>query len=102
MQHRLQQYANKLAENTNITINHQPLENIDTFKYLGRPMSATSNDIPAVNYNLKKSKKTWGRIRILSNREGADKKTSTNFYKTIIQSTLLYGSETWQLPQHGI
>jgi hypothetical protein len=101
-QHRLQQQANEIAESIDININNQAIEHIETFKYLGRIMSATSNDIPAVNHNLKKSKITWGRIRILLKREGADKKTSLNFYKTIIQSTLLYGAETWQLPQHGV
>jgi Reverse transcriptase (RNA-dependent DNA polymerase) len=59
---RLQQYHNEIAEQTAIMINEQPVENVNTFKYLGRHLSATSNDIPAIMHNLKKAKKTWGRI----------------------------------------
>jgi hypothetical protein len=55
-------------------------------------------------YNLiyKNQKKSWGRIRILLKREGADQRTMANFYKTIIQSTLLYAAETWHLQQNAI
>jgi hypothetical protein len=56
-QHHLQQQANEAAEFTTIHINNIAIKIIDTFKYLGCPLSATSIDILAVNYNLKKSKK---------------------------------------------
>jgi hypothetical protein len=90
--------ANEFAEDTTLTICGIEIEKVDTFKYLGRPLSATSNEIPAINHNLRKAKKTWGRIRNLLKREGSDVKTSATFYKTIVQSTLLYGAETWDTP----
>jgi hypothetical protein len=99
---RLQQQANEYAEDTVLQIQDLPIANVDTFKYLGRMLSATSNDTPAIQHNIMKAKKTWGRIRTLLKREGADKRTATNFYKAIVQSTLLYASETWQTTQDAL
>jgi hypothetical protein len=36
-------------------------------------------------------------VSIILIREGTDTKTRTNFYKVIVQSTLLYDSDTWTL-----
>jgi hypothetical protein len=96
-QHRLQQYSNESAENTTIQISGTDIEIVDTFKYLGRHLSATGNDAIAVKHNLHKARKVWGRISIILKRENADKITMSNFYKAVVQSTFLYGSETWVL-----
>jgi hypothetical protein len=101
-QSRLLQVQNEQAQTAEININNTKIEHVDTFKYLGRPLSANSNDIPAAHYNLRKATKTWGHINTLLKREGANKTTMANFYKAIIQSTLLYASETWNIPQQGI
>jgi hypothetical protein len=39
----------------------------------------------------------WGQLSIILKRENADKITMSNFYKAVVQSTLLYGSATWVL-----
>jgi hypothetical protein len=96
MQRHNQQQQSEMAEQTTITINDIEIQNVDTFKYLGRYISATSTDTVAINYNLRKARKTWGRISIILKREGATKKTMGNFYKAVVQSVLLYASETWQ------
>jgi hypothetical protein len=95
-QRRQQQKQNEIAEATTVEINDTVIENVDTFKYLGRPISATSTDTVAINYNLRKARKTWGRISTILKREGANTKTMGNFYKAVVQSTMLYASETWQ------
>jgi hypothetical protein len=91
-----------MAEISTVTINNVTITNVDTFKYLGCPLTATSTDLTAVNTNLQKSRKTWGRISTVLKREGADRKTMANFYKTVVQASLLYASETWKLPNHGL
>jgi Reverse transcriptase (RNA-dependent DNA polymerase) len=101
-QRRLQQLHNETAENADVSINDTIIEHVDTFKYLGRYLSATSNDIVAVNHNLRKATKTWGRLSTILKREGANKQTMGNIYKTIIQASLLYTSETWHIPKHGL
>ena len=45
--------------------------------------------------NLRKARKRWAMVSRLLAREGASPKVSASFYKAIVQSTLLYGSETW-------
>jgi hypothetical protein len=73
-QHCIQQYHNELAKHTSI-MNHNPaVENVDTFKYLGCHLSATSNDIPAISYNLKNAKKTWDGIKFFSKGKGPTKR----------------------------
>jgi hypothetical protein len=77
---------------------------VDTFKYLGRPLSATGNDMVAIKYILSKARKTWGRFSTILKREGADIKTIANFYKAVVlvQATLLYGSDTWHIPKNAL
>jgi Reverse transcriptase (RNA-dependent DNA polymerase) len=93
---RILQQQNELAETSVLTINGTELEHVQQFKYLGRPISTTSNDQVAINYNLQKAKKQWGRIANILRREGAEPKTMGNFYRSVIQSVLLYSSQTWQ------
>jgi hypothetical protein len=99
---RINQQHSELAEISTVTINNITIDHVDTFKYLGRHLTATSTDITAVNSNLQKSRKTWGRISTVLKREGVDRKTMANFYKTVVQASLLYASETWKLPNHGL
>ena len=48
------------------------LEAVDSFTYLGRVMTAGDNDWPAVAGNLKKARRSWGRLsRILTRLEKA-------------------------------
>jgi hypothetical protein len=70
---------------------------VEIFEYLGRQLSATGSDATAVKHNLQKASKVWGRISIILKRKNTDKLTMANFYKALVQSTLLYGSEAWVL-----
>jgi hypothetical protein len=99
---RQQQYLNELAQQTTIQIADTDLQNVDTFKYLGRPLSATGNDMVAIKYNLSQARKTWGRMSTILKREGADTKTMANFYKAVVQASLLYGSDTWHIPNNAL
>jgi hypothetical protein len=78
-QRRLTKQHSEMAELSSITINNVPSDNVDTFKYLGRPLTATSTNITAVNTNLQKSRKNWGRVANILKREGAGWKTMANF-----------------------
>lgn len=71
------------------------LESVTSFKYLGRYLSNTDSDWPALYKNLGKARQKWARISIMLSREGASPRVSAMFYKAIVQSVLLYGSETW-------
>ena len=74
-----------------------PIELVSEFKYLGRIMTATDDDWPAVVGNLRKARKSWGRLARVIIREGAEPKVSRKFYIAVTQAVFLFGSETWVL-----
>ena len=75
----------------------EPLENVTTFRYLGRVLTEREDDWLAVIGNLGKAWKSWGRFYRILIREGEDPKVSGIFNKTVVQEELLFGSETWVL-----
>ena len=74
-----------------------PIESVLEFKYLGRILTATDDDWPAVVRNLRKARRSWGRLARVLRREGAYPKVSRTFYIAVTQAVLLFGSETWVL-----
>jgi Reverse transcriptase (RNA-dependent DNA polymerase) len=94
---RLQQLANEAGETTTLYVNGTAIENVDSFRYLGRILTATDDDQLAIVHNLQKAKRSWRRIQTILRRQGATPHTSGNFYKAVVQSTLLYGSDTWNI-----
>ena len=67
------------------------------FKYLGRILTATKDDCPAVVRNLGKARRSWGSLSQVLGREGAEPKVSRAFYTTVTKEVLLFGAETWVL-----
>ena len=75
---------------------------VKEFRYLGRILTCTDDDWPAVARNLQKARATWGRLARILGREGADPKVSRNFYIAVTQQFLLFGAETWTLSRAGL
>ena len=53
-----------------------PLEMINSFKYLGRFLTAADNNWPAVVGNLHTEHKSWSRLARIMGREGASLRVS--------------------------
>ena len=70
----------------------QPMEAVTEFRYLGRILTATDDDWPAVAGNTKKARRIWGQIAKVLVREGADLKVSRTFYIALTQQVLLFGA----------
>ena len=87
----------KTAKQTIFTIGSTPIETVQEFKYLGRILDDRDQDLPAVTYNLQRARKRWGMIGRILKKKGANPKAMASFYKAIVQSILLYGSESWVL-----
>ena len=66
-------------------------------RYLGRVMTNTYDDWPAVAGNPRKARVSWGRLERICGREGADPKVSHSFYIAVTQQVLLFGAESWVL-----
>ena len=73
------------------------MNSVKEFRYLGRILTSTDDDCPAVARNLKKARATWGRLARILGREGADPKVSRNFYIAVTQQVLFFGAESWVL-----
>ena len=73
------------------------VDNVPTFRYLGRPLYQTDYYCPAVQRNIMRARPVWGRLGGLIRREGADTKALGIFYRAVVQAIILYGSETWIL-----
>jgi hypothetical protein len=80
-------------------INGREIENVPEFKYLGRWLAKSDNDLKAVQANIQKARARWSGFSRVLTRKGANRKVMSVFYRTIIQSVLLFGSETWTLTQ---
>ena len=67
------------------------MQSVTDFCYLGRILTSTDDDWPAVARNLRKARVTWGRLARILGRKGADPKVSRNFYIAVTQQVLLFG-----------
>jgi len=85
------------------TIYGDKLEDVEVFKYLGRLLAMDDNDMPAVRANLLKARKVWKRLGKLLRSEGdLAPRVKGLFYKAVVQSVLLFGSETWAVTESSL
>ena len=91
--------ARKTAEQTVFYVGGVAIKNVKEFKYLGRVVTNDDNDEAVVMNNLKCARQKWAQIGKVLVKHGArsNPKVMAAFYKTIVQSVLLYGSESWVL-----
>jgi hypothetical protein len=73
------------------------LERVETFRYLGRIMAQDGDDIQAVRSQIRKARGIWARVGQILQAENTPPKISAKFYSAVVQSVLLYGSESWNL-----
>ena len=73
------------------------IETVSEFKYLGRIFRNDDSDQGAIDYNLSKARKVWGMVSRVLSQERSNPKIMASFYKAVVQSILLYGSESWVL-----
>jgi hypothetical protein len=73
------------------------LKKVELFRYLGRILAQDDDDVRAVRSQIKKAWVIWARVGQVLQADNTPPKVSTKFYKAVVQSVLLYGSETWNL-----
>ena len=83
------------AHEVTFTVEGKVLERVDTFRYLGRMISHTNSDWPAVFRQLTRARQRWAMLVRAIAHDQVPAKAAGMFYKAIVQSVLLYGSETW-------
>ena len=65
------------------------------FKYLEIFLSAVDYDWPAVIRNLTKARSVWRIMMRILSREGVRLRVSRFFFKSVVQSVLLFDVEMW-------
>ena len=73
----------------------RPLTSVSSFKYLGRVLSASDDDWPAVIRNLWRARQKWERLSRVLGREGSYARKLGMFNIVVVQAVLLYSSEAW-------
>ena len=87
-----------LELDTIFTVFGEPIQNVHKFKYLGRLVTDTDDDKEAVMHNLEKANNAWRHLRrIISHEKKRNLRAAVSIYRSIVESILLYGSETWIL-----
>ena len=72
-----------------------PLAPVTSFKYLGRVLSASDENCPAVVQNLWQAQQKWVWLSRVLIREGVDDRTSGRIYVAVVQVVLIYRLDTW-------
>ena len=70
------------------------MEEVATFKYLGRHLDQTYDDWPVIRRNIKRVKKVWGVLGKFLIRKGADPSVVEMFYRVVINVVILFGLYT--------
>ena len=83
------------AQNHRLTIQNESVEKVDWLKYMGIIITDNDDDWNAMKHNLDLTRNVWSRFRkILVKIKAFSDIKEENFYKLIVMSVLLYGSET--------
>jgi len=86
-----------MAREVSFNVNGEKIDKVSKFKYLGRILEETDDDEHAANRQLTRARARWGRIAKILTIDGASPRVMGYFYKAIIQTVILYGSESWTL-----
>ena len=65
-------------------------------------MKDNDNDTDAITKQLNKTRSRWFKLAKIQKRKEANAKIISTFYKTIIQSLLLFSSETWVISSRNL
>ena len=84
----------KLDGNSDINLQGQNLERVNTFKYLGAILAENGNMDPETTHRIQSGWKNWKRVSgILCDRR-ISLRVKGKVYKTVVRPAMMYGAET--------
>jgi hypothetical protein len=89
--HKVQEVAKQFV----FTVNGKPIKTVLEFRYLGRVVTENDSDAATISRSIQRARGKWAKLGRLLTREGANPMSMGIFYKVIVQTVLLYGSESW-------
>ncbi|MDY6930075.1 MAG: reverse transcriptase family protein [Pseudomonadota bacterium] len=85
-------------QHTAITIDGEPLEEVDSFIYLGSKCIPTGQGFADIDRRISLARSTFACLQKgLWSRREISTRTKSRIYQAVVRTTLLYGSETWPL-----
>lgn len=91
-------FNNKNNSTTNIKLNEEKIEQVNSFKYLGVHIQNDGNMETEINNRINKTIQIYHQMKNkFIGRKEVDNATKMIVYKTIYRPTLTYGAETWVL-----
>lgn len=84
------------TENLNIfTIDNVPLEEVNSFCYLGAVITTSGGSGADIANRIKKATQAYGQLKKIWNSSTLSRRVKLNIFNSNVRSTLLYGCETW-------
>ena len=80
---------------TDITVNGNPLENVDEFKYLGSMLTTDNNIEKEISTRIAMASAAFNKMSQIWKSQEYSVPTKLKLYKSNVRSVLLYGAETW-------
>ena len=80
---------------TNIMLNGERMEVVNSFKYLGSCFSSEGGVTEDVNMRVGEGLRTFGAMKKMWNSRSVSMNVKRELYERIVVPTVMYGSETW-------
>ena len=74
---------------------YQVLEKVDKFRYLGWMFLFHDNEWPSIVRNLQRARRKWVKFYRMLGQERANTRTFGRFYVVVLQSILIFVSDSW-------
>ena len=88
---RCSRYGN--GDRMHVTLNGEPLEEVDCFKYLGSQVAPDGGGERDVVQRMNDGYRAWGELKSVLNNRGLGIKAKKCLYEGVIVPTALYGAE---------
>ncbi len=85
--------------NTPISINHNIIEDVEKFVYLGCTVAKTGGTEEDINQRINKARNTFNMLNKIWNASVLSRNTKLRMFNACVKSVLLYGCETWKHTQ---
>jgi hypothetical protein len=82
---------------TEINIKNVPIEDVEKFTYLGAKLSTEGGTDYDIQDRIAKAQNCFKNLNKIWRSSNITLRVKINFYKPLVKSVLLYGSETWKL-----
>ena len=99
---KIQSTINPATIPSSVYISGNPVEVVDSFVYLGSEIHSSGSSEPEVLCRIGLAKNCFNLLNKGIWRSSISVLTKVQLYRTYIQPVLLYGSETWALPNTSL